>query len=266
MLVFIKRNSWYAINNNVSVGYDSMDKISIVIPAHNEQERIGGTLQAYHQFFKKLQDDHKVDFEILILLNGCTDNTKVVVNDLISPTDDAIRVIDLEEAGKGLAIIAGFKDALLRPTDFIGFVDADMATEPRYFYELYEQVGAYDGVIASRYMAGSKIYPPRPWIKEWGRKLIYNQLVYLLFGLHYKDTQCGAKLFKRSVIEVVVHHMQEGQWAFDVELLYLAKQHHFTIVEVPTVWTDKAGSKLQTFKSGIKMLSSLFKLRKQHKA
>ena len=241
-----------------------MDKISIIIPAHNEQDRIGKTLRTYYQFFKALKGQELLDFEILVVLNGCSDNSADVVEEIIAVSDNEIRMIDLQEAGKGLAIIAGFKDALARKNDYIGFVDADMATEPPDFYELYEQIHEHDGVIASRYMPASKIDPPRPWIKEWGRKLIFNRLVGMLFGLRYADTQCGAKLFKRSVIKKIVDQMKEGQWAFDIELLYLAKKHGFDVIEIPTVWTDKAGSKLQTFKSGIKMLSSLFKLKKQH--
>lgn len=241
-----------------------MEKISIIIPAHNEENRINDTLREYYHYFKGLKDQEKIDFEILVVLNGCTDNTAQVVQDIMRSSDDEIRILDLQEAGKGLAIIAGFKDALNRANDYIGFVDADMATEPYYFYELYEQMDEYDGIIASRYMPASEIYPPRPLIKKWGRKLIYNQIVHFLFGLHYADIQCGAKLFKRSVIEAIIGQMSEGQWAFDVELLYLAKKEGFDVIEVPTVWTDKAGSKLQTFRSGFKMLRSLWKLKKLH--
>ncbi len=241
-----------------------MDKISIIIPAHNEQDRIGKTLRTYYQFFKALKELELLDFEILVVLNGCSDNTADVVEEIIAVSSNEIHMIDLPEAGKGLAIIAGFQDALTRTNDYIGFADADMATEPPYFYELYEQMHGHDGVIASRYMPASQIDPPRPWIKEWGRKLIFNRLVGILFGLCYADTQCGAKLFRRSVIKKIVEHMQEDQWAFDIELLYLAKKHGFDVIEIPTVWTDKAGSKLHTFSSGLKMLSSLFKLRKQH--
>lgn len=241
-----------------------MDKISIIIPAHNEEHRIEDTLREYYHYFKGLQEQEKIDFEILVVLNGCNDNTASVVQQIMVSCGSEIRMLDLKEAGKGLAIIAGFKDALSRPNDYIGFVDADMATEPYYFYELYQEIADHDGVIASRYMSASEIYPPRPLIKKWGRKLIYNQMVRFLFGLHYADVQCGAKLFKRSLVETVVCQMSEGQWAFDVELLYLAKKHGFDVIEVPTVWTDKAGSKLQTFSSGIGMLRSLWKLKKLH--
>lgn len=239
-----------------------MNNITIIIPAYNEQARIGETLRTYYQFFNKLKAEGKHDFKLLVVLNGCRDRTAQVVTDAINVLGNEIRMIELQESGKGLAIIVGFKDALAHSSDYIGFVDADMATEPRYFYELYKVMNGYDGVIASRYMPTSQVYPPRPWIKQWGRKLVYNPLVWLLFGLSYADVQCGAKLFKRFVIQSIIDELHEGQWAFDVELLYKVKKHGFTVIEIPTVWFDKEGSKLQVFKSGLHMLRSLFVLRK----
>ena len=243
-----------------------MKKLIIIIPAYNEQDRIGKTLRSYHQFFAALKQQGELDFEFVVVLNGCKDNTLGVVQEVQEVFgEDEIHILDLIEAGKGLAVIEGFKDALTRPNDYIGFVDADMATEPPYFFELIDQIGDYDGIIASRYMKGSTVKPPRPWIKEWGRKLIYNKMVKSLFGLDYEDTQCGAKLFKPELIEAIIDDMSEGQWAFDVELLYLAKKHGFRVVEVPTVWFDQEGSKLDTFGGGIKMLRRLVQLRRHHK-
>lgn len=253
------------VNNFIHYKVITMNKISITIPAYNEADRIGVTLRAYHHFFSVLKQKDIVDFELLVVLNGCKDNTLEVVQHVQQECGPQIRIIDLVQAGKGLAIIAGFKDALTRDNDYIGFVDADMATEAVHFYELYEKMNGYDGVIGSRYMPESDIYPKRPWIKEWGRKLIYNNLVRMLFGIKYVDTQCGAKLFKREVIAAIVDQMSEGQWAFDVELLYLAKENGFKVIEIPTVWYDKAGSKFATYNAGIKMLKSLFSLAEHHK-
>lgn len=241
-----------------------MDKITIIIPAYNEQDRISGTLQAYYHFFSTLNNQERIDFDILVVLNGCVDNTQQVVSQAITTFGHKIRMIELKEAGKGRAIIAGFRNALKQDTHYIGFVDADMSTEPQYFYELYTSMNDHDGVIASRYLPTSKIYPPRPLIKEWGRKILYNNLVALLFGLHYADMQCGAKLFKRVVIEAIIDELFENQWTFDVEILYLAQNCGFDIIEIPTVWHDRQGSKLSTFIGGIRMLISLFTLKKKH--
>lgn len=237
-----------------------MNKLSIVIPAYNEAGRIGNTIHAYHRFFADLKARALLDFELVVVLNGCTDNTLEVVTRAQQQMPELL-VLNLKEAGKGLAIAAGFKNALTRHNDYIGFVDADMATQPRYFYDLVSVLPAYDGVIASRYMKGARVTPPRPLIKRLGSIIFYQSLVRLFFGLWYKDLQCGAKVFKRNVIHVVAPQLTVRQWAFDVELLYLCKRHNFIIKEVPTTWHDQADSKLRIMRSGLKMLSSLFSVR-----
>jgi len=202
-------------------------------------------------------------YEFIVVLNGCKDNTLQVVQE-VARQYSTISFINLSEAGKGLAVKAGFSLALAQDHTLIGFVDADMSTEPEHFYDLIKHIGNYDGVIASRYLPESKIYPPRPAMKEWGRKIVYNGLTRLLFGLKFVDLQCGAKLFKRKVIAAVTPELMVKQWAFDVELLYLAKKYGFIIHEEPTVWTDKEGSKLQPFRAGMRMLWSLVELRFKH--
>jgi glycosyltransferase involved in cell wall biosynthesis len=235
-------------------------KLSIVIPAYNEENRIERTLRAYHQFFSAKH----MPFELVVVLNGCKDNTIGVVERVRKElAADNLLVIDLPQAGKGLAIKAGFADALTRDNDLIGFVDADMATKPEAYYDLITNIGDNDGIIASRYMPGAQISPPRPAYKRYGSKLVYEPLLWLLFGLSYYDFQCGAKLFKRATLETVTPQLTVTQWAFDAELLYLCKKAGYTVIEIPTVWEDQAESKL-TLKGGVRMLGSLFKVRWQH--
>lgn len=238
-------------------------KVAIVVPAHNEENRIGQMLERYVHFFNDLYCKKILDFELIVVLNGCSDDTISVVRHF-QKESSAIRLVDLSQGGKGFAIAAGFQDALTRDNDLIGFVDADMATQPQYFYDLITQLGNYDGIIASRYMSGSVVTPVRPLIKTLGRMIIYNGLVRLLFGMFYKDLQCGAKLFKRNVIQAVTPHLTVKQWAFDVELLYLCKRNNFKVKEVPTVWHDQADSKLKIMGSGLPMLGSLFRVRFNH--
>lgn len=231
-------------------------KIALIIPAYNEEQRIRKTILMYADFFA-----HKKDVVItyIIALNGCTDNTINVVSELRSAIPDLV-LLDIPQAGKGHAIKAGFSYALAHDVTFdaIGFVDADGATVPAAYYDLIVQLDGIDGVIASRYMPGAQITPERPLIKRWGSKLVYEPLVWLLLGLSYYDLQCGAKLFRRSVIARIIAQLTIAQWAFDIELLYLCKRYGFTIKEVPTLWHDQAGSKLKIMRGGIRMLSALF--------
>ncbi len=238
-------------------------KISIIIPAYNEERRIEKTIKAYHEFFMQKQQETELSYEFIIVLNGCTDNTIDVIEKVRTELQSTIIIIDLMEAGKGLAIKAGFADALTRNADIIGFVDADMATEPNAFYDLIAHLHDNDGVIASRYMPGAHIFPERPAYKRWGSRIIYEPFVKLLFGLSYYDLQCGAKVFKRAVIEKVTPELTVAQWAFDVELLYLCKKYGFNIIEVPTVWRDQEDSKL-TLRGGLKMFGALLKVWYRH--
>lgn len=237
-----------------------MKRIAIIIPAYNEAARIQRTLYQYGAFFNTCKE---IEYSLIVSLNGCTDKTKEISND-IKLNGYPIQIIECKEAGKGLAIKNGFLYAIKENKyDYIGFVDADMATRPEYFYELIDNIQQYDGIIASRYMKKSIITPQRPFLKRWGSKLVYESLIYILFGMRYKDYQCGAKLFKTKTIQAVIHELQVKQWAFDVELLYACKIHRFTIKEHPTVWHDQAGSKLK-LSHGIFMLGQLIKLRLQH--
>lgn len=249
-------------------------KISIVIPAYNEEKRIKKTIRAYHQFFLNKQENSELSFELVIALNGCKDQTLAIVERIREQlAKNTIVIIDMQEAGKGLAIKQGFANALTRNNDLIGFVDADMATAPEAFYELAQVLltqnpGApkeakIDGVIASRYMPGAQITPARPAYKRYGSRIIYEPFVWLFFGLSYYDLQCGAKLFKRSVLEKITPQLTVTQWAFDVELLYLCKKAGYTIKEIPTIWHDQADSKL-TLRGGLRMFSALFKVWWQH--
>lgn len=239
---------------------DAFMKLSIIIPAYNEEKRIERTLRTYSQFFENKKN---IETELLVVLNGCVDGTHTIVERISHELGSVIRILDLEAAGKGLAIKAGFADALKRGCELIGFVDADMATKPEYFFDLIMALENNEGVIGSRYMPGAQVYPPRPWIKRWGSRIIYESLVRLLFGLPYHDMQCGAKVFKRHSLAHITPLLTVRQWAFDVELLYLYKKYGYQIKEHPTVWYDQDHSKL-TLKSGLRMLGSLFVVRLRH--
>lgn len=231
-------------------------KLAIIIPAHNEEHRIGATLKAYGTFLRTVAPGSR----ILVAMNACSDNTLGVVQQMQQLYPE-ISYIHLDEGGKGYAVKEGFKEALTYDCEYIGFVDADMATSPQEFYKLAQVMPMYDGVIASRYMPGAVVTPPRPWIKRWGSKIFYESLVKLLFGIYYYDYQCGAKLFTKHVVATIVPYMHVRQWAFDVELLYLCKRFNFKIKEIPTEWHDQSDSKLQIMRSGLKMLTSVIALR-----
>ena len=125
-----------------------MEKLSIVIPAHNEGSRIARTLEDYLSYFSELKQMNVLDFEIVVVLNACKDNTCEIVRKF---KNKELIILDFEQGGKGFAITEGFKDSLKRDADFIGFVDADCSTSPKAFHDLLRNINSADGVIANRW-------------------------------------------------------------------------------------------------------------------
>jgi dolichyl-phosphate beta-glucosyltransferase len=214
--------------------------LAVVIPAYNEENRIEKTLYAYHDYFKKI---HNLSIQFLVVCNNCSDKTFEICKNF-NKKHKNFTVINLQPGGKGFAVKEGFLHLLQQKNiAFIGFVDADMATTPHYFYELITKLNGYDVAIASRYAAGARVWPSRPRLKRFGGKL-YNWLLRKQFHLNVYDTQCGAKIFSYDTVNKVAHHMHETGWAFDLELLYLCQLFDKKIIEVPTTWTDVPGSHL----------------------
>ncbi|MEK6951728.1 MAG: dolichyl-phosphate beta-glucosyltransferase [Nanoarchaeota archaeon] len=230
-----------------------MVKLSIIIPAHNEEERILKTLKDYAAFFDiKL----KKNYELIVIPNACKDNTTKIVAEF-SKKQHRVKYKELKEAGKGIALIEGFKIA---NGSLIGFVDADNSTSPKEFNKLMEAINSYDGAIASRWMKNSIVDIKQPLQRVIAGR-VFNFLIRFTLGLNFHDTQCGAKLFKKEAIKKVYTKLGITKWAFDIDLLYLFKRNGYTIKEVPIKWADTISSKLKIPKASFEMFLALIRLR-----
>tara|TARA_Y100000310_G_C20697169_1_gene826503 strand:+ start:4278 stop:5063 length:786 start_codon:yes stop_codon:yes gene_type:complete len=236
-----------------------MKKVSIIIPAYNEEKTIRNTLNSYLEFFKDLKNQGILDFEIIIVINNTIDKTEEIVKEF-SEKHKEIKYLNFERGGKGFAIIEGFKISLLEENDLIGFVDADMATSPKAFYSLIENIRNYDGIIASRHLKKSIITTQQPISRRIAGR-VFNYLVRFLFLVHYKDTQCGAKIFKKNAIQVIILEVGETEWILDVDLLYIAKKNKLKVKEYPTVWDEPGDSKIDLKRTGLQMFFAIVQLR-----
>jgi glycosyltransferase involved in cell wall biosynthesis len=236
-------------------------RVSIVIPAYNEEKRLPPMLKGYAAYFEQLRKHENIDYELLVVINKSTDRTLDVVKSMqrIYPK---IRYLDLPEKGKGLAIIAGFKDALKRPNELIGFADADMATPPEAFYDLVRHIDPYDGVIAARWRKESVVTRQTTFFRV--KSSIFNLIVRALFLFPYSDTQCGAKLFTRKAVEHMHDKLGITRWAFDIDLLYKLRTAGFSVIEIPTVWESKDDSRIKLISASIEMLLAVVRLRLVH--
>ncbi|VVB83581.1 Glycosyltransferase AglD [uncultured archaeon] len=238
--------------------------ISIVVPVHNEEKRIVKILEKYSVFFEEKKKKKEIDdFELLFVINNTTDRTEEIIQ-AYSKKYKEIRHIRFKEGGKGFAIICGFKDALKRKNNLIGFVDGDMSTPPEAFYDLIKGIDGYDGIIADRWNKRSIITPKQSTFRRFVSRG-YNWIVRTLFLFNHRDTQCGAKLFKREIIEKNINKLVTSNWGFDIALLYcLKKESKAKIKAIPTIWHDEVGSKVNIKKTPIRMLLSGIRLRLIH--
>jgi hypothetical protein len=104
------------------------------------------------------------------------------------------------------------------------------------------------------------VSPVQPFSRRLASRL-FNTIVRLLFGLRLTDTQCGAKVFRYDVLQPILENLGVTSWAFDVDMLFQAKRAGASIREMPTVWHDKAGSKIKMVRSSVGMAAALVRLR-----
>jgi len=228
----------------------------ILIPAYNEEARIEPVLRDYAEFFQK---NYSGKFQVVVVLNGCTDNTLGVVQK-VAAEFSAIRALEFKEPiGKGGALIEGLKLAALG--DFIGYVDADGATPPRSLLELVKHIGDADCVIGSRWLPDSVLHQAQTRLRQFFSRC-FHLIVEVLFWMRIKDTQCPCKLLRREAVEKIHSNLRIADLAFDVNLLVSLKRAGFKIREVPIEWTDKMGSKVTSslFRSSLAMFLSVVRV------
>ena len=219
-----------------------MPNLSIVLPAKNEEKRISKTLNVYGSYFDARKKE--LSIEILVVVNNSTDKTAKIVDDY-SKKYPFIKKIETHYAsGKGGAVALGFINAT---GDYIGFVDADGAIPPTEVSKLYSFISEtswLDGVIGRRDTSRTAMTIRRRLVSA-----IYNFYVKTLFDLKYIDTQCGVKIFTKDAAKQISAKLTSTGWAFDVNLLLLAKYLNLRVLDIPVIWKEKEGSKFSLYEA-----------------
>jgi len=229
-------------------------RLLLIIPAYNEEGRIGATLEAYVACFRAAGWPA---LSVLVVLNGCRDRTREVVERARAGRPEINLIEFRRPIGKGGAIRAGFDR--IEEADLVGFVDADMATPPEAFHQLLLPLRDYDAVIASRWLPGSQV-ECQPLRRRFASR-IFHLMVQATLGLPFRDTQCGAKVLRREALLAVRRELFIADMAFDVNLLFLLRRAGFRILEHPTIWFDRRGSKVRLVRTSLAMFLSVVRLR-----
>jgi len=213
-------------------------KLSVIIPAYNEEKRLPKTLRAVDAYLEK----QGYGYEILVVSDGSTDNTVQVAESMKKDIEN-LRVIDFQpNHGKGYVVRKGMLEA---KGEFRLFMDADNATTVDQVEKMWPEFEkGSQVVIGSRDVKGATIAVPQPW---WRRRIgdAFNLVVQILSGLWgIWDTQCGFKGFSAKAAQEIFSRAVINRWVFDVEALVVAKKHGYTIQEIPVIWINDEKSKV----------------------
>jgi dolichyl-phosphate beta-glucosyltransferase len=228
--------------------------LSIVIPAYNEQDRLGPTIVSYLGYCH----ERGLAAELIVVDDGSMDATSMLVEQMSAEYPE-IRLIRLaENRGKGYAVRTGVVNAR---GEMVLFADADAATPISEIERLESALNAgADVAIGSRALTGVGVrVKARLYRRVAGRA--FHLLVRMLTVRTIQDTQCGFKLFRGSVAHDLFSRMRMTGFSFDVELLMMAQRCGYRVAEVPVNWVHQPGSKVNLAVDSLRMARDLFVIR-----
>jgi dolichyl-phosphate beta-glucosyltransferase len=236
---------------------DHTPRLSIIIPAYNEDKRLGRTLTRIRDYFATQHPgfDHP---EIIVVDDGSTDGTVSVAQAWEKQMPELRLVRNDRNRGKGYSVRHGMLEA--RGTIAL-FTDADLSSPIEESQKLLAALDAGNDVaIGSRALDRSLIAVRQSRLREIAG-MIFNGFVWLFTGLPFSDTQCGFKAFVRERARIVFEQQRIERFGFDPEILYLAKRHGLSTVEVPVRWAHDTATKVQVFRDSLLMFSDLVVIR-----
>ena len=225
--------------------------VSVVVPAYNEGSRLGPTLERIASYFQS----QSLAFEVIVVSDGSTDETASVAR----AGGDAVKLVELpENRGKGAAVRTGVLESR---GQWILFTDADLSTPIEQWAPVRKKLDeGFDVVVGSRALADSRIEVHQPWYRERMGKT-FNWILRRVLPLELEDTQCGFKLFEATVAKRLFGAARINGFAFDAEILFLAKRFGYRVGEQPVPWFDSVPSRVHAVWHSAQMLKDLARIR-----
>jgi glycosyltransferase involved in cell wall biosynthesis len=227
---------------------------SIVIPAYNEAARIGATLEKVVAYIARMG----WAAEVIVVNDGSRDATPQIVREWAQKNPNIRLLENPGNRGKGYSVRHGMMAAA---GDVLLFTDADLSSP---IHEAEKLIAALrqgaDIAIGSRWVQADLQTERQPLYRQFfGR--IYNLLLPIILGLHFKDTQCGLKAFTRRSARAIFPRLRIDRWGFDPEILFLAVKAGMTVAEVPVMWGHDSRSKINPITDGSRMFAEMLRIR-----
>lgn len=235
--------------------------ISIVIPAFEEEDRLGDSVRTILEYIRT----SRLSAELIIVDDGSNDRTSEVGREACAEFPDiSSQVIRYESnRGKGYAVKTGL---LAASGDVALFSDADLSTPISELPKLVEPIrnGEYDVTFGSRALDRSLIGTHQPWRREQGGK-VFNLIVRTLTGLPFWDTQCGFKAFEMNKFRPLLEKMRIDRFGFDVEFLFVAKLRGLRLKEIAVRWDHDERTKVNVLRDSRRMFNEVREIRRNAK-
>jgi dolichyl-phosphate beta-glucosyltransferase len=223
--------------------------LTIIIPAFNEEKRIGSTLEAIHRYF----DQQSMSREIIVVDDGSSDDTAGVVNAMKERIHDLRCIRYLPNRGKGYAVKAGVERSR---GEYILYTDADNSTPIEEFVKFYPLLSHAMVVIGSRYMAESAVKIRQPHYRIFLGRL-GNFLIRVFLFDDIRDTQCGFKAFQHRAARDLFSRMKVNRFGFDIELLSIAHLLRYSVREIPVSWYNSPQSRIRPIRDALRTFADL---------
>jgi glycosyltransferase involved in cell wall biosynthesis len=225
---------------------------SLIIPAHNEENRLPDTLLQVTAYL----ESQPYEYEVLVVENNSTDNT-LEIGKAFAAQHAHVRVLHNDQSGKGRAVKQGMLEAR---GDYRFMCDADLSMPVAEISKfLPPALTNFDIAIGSREAPGSVRYN-EPLYRHLGGRLI-NLVIRVLALPGLQDSQCGFKCFTAQAAEDLFRVQTLTGWSFDIELLYVARKRGYRLVEVPIDWYFQVESKVHAVRDALRMIGDIFTIR-----
>ena len=232
-----------------------LPRLSIVIPAYNESQRIGSSLESILAYVRS----RNLSAEIIVVDDASSDNTAELVGGWARSHPEARLLSNSKNRGKGFSVRRGVLEAR---GEWVLFTDADLSAPIEETDKLVaalerEQAAA---AVGSRALERELVGIHQSFFREWSGRF-FNVLVRLLTGLKIHDTQCGLKLFRREATRRAFKLQTSRRFGFDPELLFLIERTAGRVVEVPVQWDNSSATKVRFLRDSSQMFLDLIRIR-----
>jgi dolichyl-phosphate beta-glucosyltransferase len=228
-------------------------QLSIIIPSFNEETRLPATLDRIAAYIRTIHQNT----EVIVVDDGSTDRTAAVAESFREQIPQLRVLSNATNRGKGFSVRHGSLEAR---GEITLFTDADLSAPIEEADKLLAALKTCDVAIGSRAMNRKLIGVRESLFREFAG-IIFNKIVRLILRLPFVDTQCGFKAFRRGPCRIIFEQQTIERFGFDPELLYLARHHGLSTVEVPVRWSHSPATKVSMMRDSVQMFLDVLIIR-----